>query len=282
MNNRSRRAEIARETVEILNQGKYLHPIAGEVDLSQAQRAAEEGSRLYRPEALARLLPDVRSRPSPRLETRLEVTGESSLAASRRLAGDNGEVLCLNFASAKNPGGGFLGGSQAQEESLARATGLYPCLLRCGELYDYNRARKTGFYSDHMIYSPRVPVLRDEGDALLAAPWFASFVTAPAVNAGILRGGGELAAQIGAAMRRRASYVLAVALEEGHRALVLGAWGCGVFRNDPSQIAEIFASLLTRGGEFAGRFEAVTFAVLDGTRDQGVLRRFERALGAQA
>jgi hypothetical protein len=59
--------------------------------------------------------------------THIEVTGESTLAAAARLA-KTGPVLALNFASAKNPGGGFLSGAQAQEESLARASTLYASL----------------------------------------------------------------------------------------------------------------------------------------------------------
>jgi uncharacterized protein (TIGR02452 family) len=43
--------------------------------------------------------------------------------------------------------------------------------------------------------------------------------------------------------------------------LVLGAWGCGVFKNDPEQIAELFRSALA--GRFRGAFTHVVFAVLD-------------------
>jgi len=68
----------------------------------------------------------------------------------------------LNFASAKNPGGGFLGGGSAQEESLARSSGLFPCINQMQQMYETNRAYRSCLYTDHMIYSPRVPVFRDD------------------------------------------------------------------------------------------------------------------------
>ena len=68
-----------------------------------------------------------------------------------------------------NPGGGFLSGSQAQEESLARATALYPCLAQMTEMYETNRQLNSPLFTDNMIYSPEVPVFRDDDDILLAA-----------------------------------------------------------------------------------------------------------------
>ena len=97
------------------------------------------------------------------------------------------KVLCLNFASAKNPGGGFLNGSQAQEESLARATGLYPCISQMTQLYEKNRYYGSCLYLNDMIYSPQVPVIRDDNDELLNKIFLISILTAPAVNAGAVR-----------------------------------------------------------------------------------------------
>ncbi|MEV5576923.1 TIGR02452 family protein [Spirillospora sp. NPDC052269] len=65
---------------------------------------------------------------------------------------------------------------------------------------------------------------------------------------------------------QRAERVLAVAAHHGARQLILGAWGCGVFRNDPHQVAEAFHSHLTAGGAFSTVFERVIFAIWERSR----------------
>ena len=75
----------------------------------------------------------------------------------------------------------------------------------------------------------------------------------------------------------RAERVLAVASAHGHRKLVLGAWGCGVFGNDPAVVAAVFAAAL---GRAAGRFDHVAFAVLDGQRGAPTHAAFARTLGS--
>ncbi|TQK50565.1 uncharacterized protein (TIGR02452 family) [Streptomyces sp. SLBN-118] len=75
--------------------------------------------------------------------------------------------------------------------------------------------------------------------------------------------------------------VLETAAKEGYRRLVLGAWGCGVFRNDPAVVAAAFHALLTGGGRFAGHFEQIVFAVLDRTSDGPTLGAFRRTFAAQ-
>ena len=74
-------------------------------------------------------------------------------------------------------------------------------------------------------------------------------------------------------MRQRAELVLAAGLAHGIDCLVLGAWGCGVFRNDPKLVATVFADLL-RPGKFAGAFEQVVFAVFDRSPDAATYQAF--------
>src|SRR4051794_4810089 len=104
---------IARETERIVAAGAYRTPGGREVPLATAIEAARAGTRLYGPGPVP--VPS----PAPEAETLIEVTGESSLEAARRLAA--APVAVLNFASARNPGGGYLNGAQAQEEALCRA-----------------------------------------------------------------------------------------------------------------------------------------------------------------
>ncbi|MER6244812.1 TIGR02452 family protein [Streptomyces griseorubiginosus] len=191
-------------------------------------------------------------------------------------------VAVLNFASARNPGGGFLNGAQAQEEALCRASALYTCLLKAREFYDHHRAHRDPFYTDRVIHSPAVPVFRDDHGRLLDSAHLVGFLTAAAPNAGVVRRTApERVAELPRALAVRAEQVLSVAVAEGYRRLVLGAWGCGVFQNDPAQVAEAFRTLLAPGGRFAGAFEHVVFGVLDRTPGAVVREAFVRAFAEQ-
>ncbi|CAL9356802.1 TIGR02452 family protein [Streptomyces sp. enrichment culture] len=268
---------IARETEEIVAVGGYRAPDGREVSLLAAIEAAREGTRTYGPDPV----PFPAFRPA---DTRIEVTGESSLQAARRLAGRSpapvGGPAVLNFASARNPGGGYLNGAQAQEEALCRASALYTCLLRAQDhYYDHHRAHRDPFYTDRVIHSPAVPVFRDDRGRLLDEPFTAGFLTSPAPNAGVvLRTAPERAGELPRALAVRAERVLETAVAHGYRRLVLGAWGCGVFRNDPAQVAAAFRALLEPGARFAGAFEHVVFGILDRTRRNEVRAAFERVL----
>ncbi|TQE27608.1 TIGR02452 family protein [Streptomyces ipomoeae] len=263
---------IARETEQIVAAGRYRAPDGREVSLAKAVSAARTGTRLYGPQPLE--IPQL----SP-VKTLIEVTGESSLQAAHRLYGDT-PVAVLNFASARNPGGGFLNGAQAQEEALCRASALYTCIREARGFYDHHRTHRDPFYTDRVIHSPGVPVFRDDRGDLLTEPYTVGFLTSPAPNASVvLRTTPERAPQLPGALATRAERVLEVAAAHGYRRLVLGAWGCGVFGNDPTHVAGAFRGLLV-GGRFEGHFEHVVFGVLDRTRDAVVRGAFEREFSA--
>ena len=123
-----------------------------------------------------------------------------------------------------------------------------------------------------MIWSPDVPVHRGDDGRLLAEPFPVSFLTSAAPNAGeALRRDPSARSRIRRVLHERAERVLAVAAHHGARRLVLGAWGCGVFRNDPGEVAGAFHSHLTGGGAFSSAFERVTFAIWD--RSPGSVNR---------
>ncbi|MER7463265.1 TIGR02452 family protein [Streptomyces sp. NPDC097981] len=269
----SRLREIARENATIVAAGGYRTRSGRQVSLAAALAEARAGTRIYGPN---RIIPG-ENLPAGGRETTVEVTGESSTVAARRLAADGPApvpVAVLNFASARNPGGGYLRGAKAQEEALCRASALYETLLEAPEYYEVHRAGRSTFYTDRVIHSPGVPVFRDDRGELLDAPFRAGFLTSPAPNAGtIRRQEPERAAEIPAALARRAERVLETATLHGYPRLVLGAWGCGVFQNDPAEVAEAFRALLA--GRFAGVFDRVAFGVLD--RNPGPREAFERA-----
>jgi uncharacterized protein (TIGR02452 family) len=267
---------IAQETLAITSRGAYEHASGARVDIGAAVTRAIEGTRLHRPGDYDALTPAA-AKPNP---TVFEVTGETTAEAARRLVEREGEarVAALNFASAKNPGGGFLGGAKAQEEDLARCSALYPCLITQRAYYEENRASGSMLYTDHLIYSPDVPFFRDERLELLPAPFLVSILTSPAPNAGAATTHGERAGVL-PTLRRRAEQVLRVMAHHGHAVLVLGAWGCGVFKNDPREVAGVFAELFA-GATFERAFARVVFAVYDRSKEQANRKAFDERFGA--
>jgi uncharacterized protein (TIGR02452 family) len=278
--NRSKRVAIARETVAIVQGGgRYVAADGRTVDIADAVRRCCESTRYYTPQEIARLHEIVSVRPAEFAETRFEVVNETTLAGIARVVADGGRPAALNFASAKNPGGGFLGGSQAQEESLARSSALYASLMTAWTFYERHRDGSSMLYSDAMIVSPDCPIIRDDDGRLLGEPHLATFITSPAPNAGAAeQNRPDEVPQIPEVLRRRAELVLAAAAAAGAVDLVLGAWGCGVFRNDPTLVAEVFAGHLRRGA-WLGRFRRVVFSVLDRSAEPATFKAFRDTLG---
>ncbi|MEU4098152.1 TIGR02452 family protein [Streptomyces sp. NPDC026673] len=272
---------VARETEAVVAAGRYRTARGVEVTIADSVARAVRGTRMYGPEPVdpgpGPIGPGPGAGGGP---TAFEVTSEDSLQAARRLAleAPDTAVAVANFASARNPGGGYLNGAQAQEEALCRASALYTTLLTAREFYEWHRADRSPFYSDRVIHSPAVPVFRNERGVLLDEPFAAGFLTSAAPNAGVIaRQDPDAVDRVPAALRSRAGRVLEVAAAHGYPALVLGAWGCGVFRNDPAAVAAAFREHLGPGGRFADRFARVVFAVLDRRADSPTRAAFAGA-----
>jgi uncharacterized protein (TIGR02452 family) len=236
------------------------------IDISAQQRNAVENSQVIVPDS-----PQYTTKlPETLVSTEISVTQETTLAATRRLlASGRSQVMLLNFASARNPGGGFLGGALAQEESIAAASSLYSCQT-AGHIYDhfyaYHEKHLTPLYSHRCIYSPMVPVFRDDENILLPEPYFANMLTCAAVNQGYALTKGLSTTSVQTTMRERIKHILSIAATTGNRHLILGAFGCGVFKNDPKFVAGCFQHYLSH--EFAGAFAEVVFAVPGGVTSQ--------------
>lgn len=150
------------------------------------------------------------------------------------------EPTILNFASYKNPGGGFLNGSIAQEECLCAKSILYNVLSRFPEFYNWNRKHLNGgAYENRALYTP--DVVFDE--------FVANVITCAAPNANKVK-----SEQI---LKERIEFILSIARENKCKELVLGAWGCGVFNNDVETVAKCFRDCINDS------FEKVIFAVPD-------------------
>jgi len=255
--------QIAEETVAWCEQGGYTNSNGKWVPLPIADAVAS-----------TRLHPDVgavtaqeprRGAADARAGCVVSVVQATTLCAAEALVRQGLRTALLNFASAKNPGGGFLRGANAQEESLARVSGLYPCLLKAEvqPYYTENARERSCVYTDNMIMSDAVPIFRGGDGSPLDSPYTVGVLTAPAPNLGEAMSRPEAGGveAIKAARRRRMSKAMHLLADGGFDAVVLGAWGCGVFKNDPAEVADEFCELL--GTTFRGAFSHVVFAVVD-------------------
>lgn len=276
--NRNSRAITAEETIKILEQGWYVcHNKT--ISIKETVDYTIDNAKIMRPDGFDEIMQETDSSlQNLDFKTTIDIENCTVLEAMAQLARTNTQVGCLNFASAKNPGGGFLGGSQAQEESISRASALYPSLMKHFEMYEYNRSKSTYLYSDYMIYSPDVLVFRDDNNTLLTYPYKVSFVTSPAVNVGAIKQNNisELAL-VEKTMLQRMDKVLAVFVANGIENLVLGAWGCGVFQNEPKDIARYFTHFLLKDGKYSKAFKHILFAVLDRSKEQENVLAFKKA-----
>ena len=196
-----------------------------------------------------------------------------------------------NFASASNPGGGVERGANAQEECLCRCSGLFKCLNApdaWSGFYMTHRAEHDPIHNDDIIYTPDVlafksdtvkPELMDEAD------WYnVDVITCAAPN---LRekpsntfntGDGKDAIKITdkellAIHEKRLRRILDVALNHGVETIVLGAFGCGAFMNNPNVVAQASKNVLN---EYLYAFKNIEFAVYCSPKDDINYRIFDR------
>jgi len=262
--------DLAQDTLRRIRDGEWSNPSGMRVSIRAPLEASVRGTRVLRGEAL---LARFASRPEPAVPatTRIEVTGERTGVAVMRLVEAGERVALLNFANGVNPGGGFFGGARAQEESLCRTSGLWAALssLNAAPYYAENRRLAPTLALDNVVLTPGVPFFRDDDYELLDRPFTAVVLTSaasclPALESEIRDGETPRSAldEIPAILRGRCAAVAeaaAVAVAEyGCTAVLLGAFGCGAFRNDPAVVADAFAAALRRVP-----LPAVTFACWD-------------------
>ena len=269
--NREQLKDLAQETLEISRTGRYH--LGNQVILWDAARPTQ----LWTSQALDKLVEEA-AFPSEGPSAALEVRGEGTVDAIFRLS--EGETLCpkigvLNFASAKNPGGGFLNGSMAQEECLAFCSNLYQTQTtgQGPQYYEINRANRDPVYTDTMLIGD-VTFFRTGDFSLTETCVTCPVITAPAVNMGIVVRNGDSADRAKQVMKGRMEKILALFAHWGCTRLVLGAYGCGVFRNDPEDVSRFWQELLEKG--WNRRFEQITFSILGQPGKGGNIAPFRR------
>ena len=170
------------------------------------------------------------------------------------------KVCILNFASSKNPGGGFMTGANAQEENLCYHSNLYYCLEKHKSFYEFNRNNlNRGLYSEGIIFTK--DVLFFKKNFKNTAPKFADVISCAAPNKGAALRNGVKSTEIDRVMTERLEKILKVAIDNEVETLVLGAFGCGVFKNDLNYVAMEIKKLLYMKG-YARYFKNIVIPVL--------------------
>ena len=175
---------------------------------------------------------------------------------------DKGDkIALLNFASFLNPGGGWLKSGNAQEESLCSYSGLYP-VLEANPIYADRRSRKfvSMYYESELIYSKDVPFTRKM--YTIDGPILADVITcsAPNMNKVKVIDKKRSDAAYDRIMTERVEAIFMYALLNGVDTLILGAWGCGVFRNDPEVVGKYFGKAFNK---YKAGFKNIIFGIPD-------------------
>lgn len=174
---------------------------------------------------------------------------------------NNEKMGVLNFASAYKPGGGFINGAIAQEESLAYCSNLYDT-IKDNEYYTLNKAADTKMYTDNMIISD-VHFFRNSDYDYVLQPKEITVLTSAAVNMKEIIKRNE-----SITLKNRMRKLVKIFAREGCKSIVLGAFGCGVFGNNPEDVAGYWIDLLI-DEEYEKYFETIIFSVYDGKAEKG-------------
>lgn len=225
----------------------------------------------------------------------IQVTAAKTFQAAMSLheASPDKKIAVLNFASATRPGGGVKNGSSAQEESLCRCSTLYPT-IDSGRFweryYNVNREKRDNRHTDACIYSPGVIICKTDDSIPERLPE-KDFVTVDVItcaapnlrNVPSNRHNPETGRPVKMDSRelyalhvKRAKHILHIAAANEADILILGAFGCGAFQNDPDTVAEAYGAALE---EYRDRFHSIVFAIYCGGNDRLNFTAFEKRLG---
>lgn len=267
--NKNYRVEIANKTLEIVKNGFYEYN-GKKIVIEKELEESIKNTFTIMPDEWGIIL---KNPIENKFETEIVTKNCSTIEAIAQEK--NGKICVLNFASAKNPGGGFLGGASAQEESLARSSNLYETQIKNKAMYDFNRNQSSFLYSDYMIYSPNVLFWNDDNGDYFEKPLVVDIITAAAPNKGAMlqHNRKDEIAEIEEALKKRMDKVLAIALKQKSDIIILGAWGCGVFRNEPKDVAHLFKKIIAE--KYAGAFKKIVFAVFDNSEKKSNFKYFE-------
>lgn len=215
----------------------------------------------------------------------IEVYSGSTFDVARRYC-SLGKVAVLNFANPENPGGGVQLGAMAQEECLCRSSNLYACISSPNvfdEYYGYHRGIRSHFYTDRLIYTKNVTVFKDDSLVPQMLPeneWFEVDVITCAAPY-LARRKHTNGAALFELFKSRIKNIFEAARDNNVDYLILGAFGCGAFKNPPLIVAEAFRRTIEEQN-YLNDFKQIVFAIKPTGEDCPNLSIFSRQFDAYA
>ena len=281
---KQKNADIFRETTRLIKAGGYTTPSGKQIQFDFT-RMLQQGKCFQQeiPAISASLVEG---------GTKVIVECNDCLVAAGRLVNEGYNPVLLNFASAGHPGGGVETGARAQEETICRRSTLTRSIYSFDAKYAsrYGYALQAGEHYPIVsefsaVYSPAVTVFREGIDCLfMEEPYDVAVVTCAALNLNgkypiKLTPDGHMPQAAIAITRNKIRTVFRIGLTYGHDSLVLGAFGCGAFKNPPAEIARLFHEVMEEP-EFKDRFRLITFSIIeDHNSNNRNLRAFEAEFG---
>ena len=252
-------------TVEIVKQGYYITESGERVEIKGTDYVVANAE-FYDSEFRVDDVPTIDGK------TVIEVVNDDCMAVGMRLVDEGYNPAVLNMASRRNPGGSVTSGAGAQEETIFRRTNIHPSLYQHAEYAEqYGLVKSPMQYPLERnyggAYSPRVTIFRGDersGYKLLseAETRQLAFVSVAAISRPDLTDDGLLVPKIAEVTKTKIRIILRIGLKHGHDVLVLGALGCGAFRNPPHHVAKLFHEVINEA-EFANKYKRLVFAILD-------------------
>lgn len=203
-------------------------------------------------------------------QTVVEVQNIDCLYAGVQLKEQGYNPAVLNMASRRNPGGGVATGAGAQEETLFRRTNLFRSLYQFAPFAGMYRIKRSHYqypldWNFGGVYTPDAIYFREseqKGYALLDNPVSLSFITVAGMNRPDLTTSGMIANHHVEPIKNKIRTIFRIGLIHRHDSLVLGALGCGAFRNPPRHVAQLFHEVMEEL-EFKNKYRKIVFAILD-------------------
>ena len=260
---RSMRIDVFKHTTFLVQQGYYNNAENQKICFPDAQDMVLN-TKFYHSLCLVNHIPAING------ETIVKVENIDCLLAAEQMLKEGYHPAVLNMASRQNPGGGVQTGAGAQEENLFRRTNLFQSLYQFAPYasnfglhkskHQYPLDRNFGG-----VYTPNAIVFRgteQEGYPLLDKPFQMSFIAVAGINRPALETSERIISDLVEPVKNKMRTIFRIGLLHRHDSLVLGALGCGAFRNPPSHTAKLFHEVMEEP-EFKNKYKLLLFAILD-------------------